>query len=277
MTENEINYTVYNNKHLLVIGDKERHQKFIKTLAGRWNSRAKNSEPGWLVPKEKEEALKEYILSLSSSKSVIIDTKKINIKSRKSQSKYHRAISESEDSDTNSESEFSDIDVNSANKEDKIDKIQPKVIKNEKVKSSMKDLKEKEKELSSYLDNEIIKKKKLEAKNKFEMEKNEYEKRKGESKDNPITYYKSFNKKPIDFKKINNLSESEDNILSSSDDSSESEDSFPSPETPKKRKKYQYNDRNENFKDLFDEMKSLQRQIYELQLDNKKLKSKNVK
>ena len=99
--------------------------------------------------------------------------------------------------------------------------------------------------------------------------------------DNHVSYYKSFNNKPANFKKINNyvLPESEDERYSSSDrSSSSSEDDFPTPKTPKKRKKYRQKDdsRNDNYEDLFKEMKHMQRQIYQLEIENKNLKSKSL-
>jgi hypothetical protein len=99
MDEKTLTYKKYNNTSFLVNGNKEKHHKFMKTLNGRWNSRVKESEPGWTVPIEKEKELKIYIESLN------VDNLNKNIKSRKSQNKYHRAISvsssEDEDEDGN--------------------------------------------------------------------------------------------------------------------------------------------------------------------------------
>jgi hypothetical protein len=94
-------------------------------------------------------------------------------------------------------------------------------------------------------------------------------------KDDPMLYYKSFKVKPNEFKKVNYISDnsSEDNISSSSSSpSSSSDDSFPEPRTPKKRKKYNIN-KNEEYEDLYSEVKSLQRKIQKMEIENKKLKS----
>lgn len=94
-------------------------------------------------------------------------------------------------------------------------------------------------------------------------------------KDDPMLYYKSFKVKPNEFKKANNISDniSEHNISSSSSSpSSSSDDSFPEPRTPKKRKKYNIN-KNEDYNELCSEVKSLQRKIQKMEIENKKLKS----
>ena len=302
MDEKTITYKKYNNISFIVNGNKEIHQKFIKTLNGRWNSRVKDFQPGWIVPIEKENDLKIYIESLN------IDNLNKNIKSRKSQNKYHRAISVSSSDD--------DEDDDNLSVEEDIKHIELKLDSDNEKKFDKKEV--------SKIETEVLNKKILEEKQKFEKEKEAFEKRKSNEKEdikksrsnekedikknrsnekqdiekrksnekeafekrklnekedieNPIPYYKSFNKKPIDFKKINNY-ESEEDRFSSSGKSESSEDSFPSPKTPKKRKKYYKDDtRNNNYDDLFSEMKDLQRQIYEMQIENKKLKSKNLK
>ena len=95
------------------------------------------------------------------------------------------------------------------------------------------------------------------------------------SKDS-LSYLKSFNKNPIDFQKINKYIPSDDESYSSSSRGSDSSDSFPSPKTPKKRKKYYKEDKFENYEDLYNEMRGLQRQLCEMQIENKKLKFKNI-
>ena len=278
MDEKILIYKKYNNTSLIVNGNKERHHKFIKTLNGRWNSRVKEFQPGWLVPIEKETELKLYIDSLN------IENLNKTIKSRKSQNKYHRAISVS--SSENEEDDDSDSSV-----EEDIKHIEPKIepkietIVDKKIEPIVepildkKDKKERKKEVSN-IEKEVLNKKIQQEKEKFEKEKEAFEKRKLNEKDNtdnPLQYYKSFNKKPIDFKTINNYKSDEEDKFSSSAKSESSEDSFPSPKTPKKRKKYYKEETKNNYSDLFSEMKDLQRQIYEMQIENKKLKSKNLK
>ena len=98
----DLYYKIYDKKSLIVYGDKEKYQTYIKTLDGNWGTKLKNSvHPGWIVPKEKERELKELI------KSIKFNNLSSNVKSRKSQKKYHRAVSE--DSSDSSEAE-EDID-----------------------------------------------------------------------------------------------------------------------------------------------------------------------
>jgi hypothetical protein len=273
MDEKTLTYKKYNNTSFLVNGNKEKHHKFMKTLNGRWNSRVKESEPGWTVPIEKEKELKIYIESLN------IDNLNKNIKSRKSQNKYHRAISVSSSEDEDEDGNLSveeDIKHIEPIIEKKIERI---VEKNTEPIVDKKDKKERKKEVSN-IEKEVLNKKIQQEKEKFEKEKEAFEKRKINEKDdsdNPLQYYKSFNKKPIDFKSINNYISDEEDKFSSSAKSESSEDSFPSPKTPKKRKKYYKEETRNNYDDLFSEMKNLQRQIYEMQIENKKLKSKNLK
>lgn len=253
MSDKIFTYKKHNSTSLLVHGDRETHQKFIKSINGRWNSKIKNSDPGWLVPIENEKVLKEYISKLNI------------IKSRKSQNKYHRAISVSSSDDDEDSLDSDDSGVE---------------MKDKKETKEMKETKEIKKSSSlSSIDKDILNKKQ-EERNKFEKEKEDFEKsNKKEHLDNHVSYYKSFNNKPTNFKKINNyvLPESEDERYSSSNrSSSSSDDDFPTPKTPKKRKKYRQKDdsRNDNYEDLFKEMKNMQRQIYQLEIENKNLKSK---
>lgn len=265
MSNKELDYKKHNSTSLVVYGDRDKHQKFIRSIDGRWNSKIKNSEPGWLVPIEKEKALKEYIKKLT------ITTLNSNVKSRKSQKKYHRAISISSSDDDEESLDSDDSAI-----------VMPKISPREKEKVVKEPKKERKRSSSSSYEDDFLNKK-MEEKLKFEKEKEEFEKtnkKDTEHRDDHVSYYKSFNQKPTTFKKVNNyvLPESEEERYSSSERSgSSSEDSFPEPKTPKKRKKYGYHeDKNENYDDLFKEMKSMQRQIYEMQIENKKLKSKNL-
>lgn len=78
-------------------------------------------------------------------------------------------------------------------------------------------------------------------------------------KSDPKSYYKSFNSKPVDFKKINRFDnsdeeEDEDNYSSSSHHSSSS-DGFPSPSTPGRR----YS--SHEIEELYDVINGMQRKI----------------
>lgn len=191
----------------------------------------------WIVPKKKEKEIKEFILENITT----------HIKSRKNQNKYHRELSESENySDDESEKCSVSSDDSSDDNLSCVDSAED-TKKNDDKKKMLEKIKEEDK----------IKKQKY-------------------LKNDPMLYYKSFKTKPDNFKKINNIlsSDESESIPSSSDnESSSSDDSFPEPKTPKKRKKY-YNKKNETYDDLVDTVKSLQRKIYEIEIENKKLKSK---
>ena len=103
MSDKEISYKIHNDKYLLFLCEKDKHSQFIQEVNGKWNSKL----DGYVISKKHENKIQYYINSLkprSERRSFTINNMKINIKSRKSQKKYHRAISESED---NSEDEKS--------------------------------------------------------------------------------------------------------------------------------------------------------------------------
>ena len=82
---------------------------------------------------------------------------------------------------------------------------------------------------------------------------------------NPYSYYQSFNKKPVDFRKENCISDSEsdsDVDSSSSCMSSSSSDNFPSPRTPRKRDAYNNRD---NYGELLTKVQVLQKRIDEIE------------
>jgi hypothetical protein len=139
--------------------------------------------------------------------------------------------------------------------------------------------------VSKSIEKEMLEKRKIEEKNKFEEEKLKFSKKSIEktnklktkyTSDDPMLYYKSFNSQPKNFKKVNNYQSSEGSLsVESSSCSSSSDDSFPSPKTPKKRRNYNKGINNDNYDDILGEMKSLSRRVIELEIENKKLKSKN--
>jgi hypothetical protein len=247
MTEKDsISYKIYDKSSIMVYCDKDRFQKDMKLLNGIWNNN------GFLISKNKEKDLIKFINSLKLKQVAN------NFKSRKEQNKYHREVSESESvsSDSDSEKDDSGLDsdsnsINESSDEDDEDDKGKNQNQNMIRKGSKDSKKEKEKEI----------KKDSQKVNKY-------------LKDDPLLYYKSFKVKPVEFKKMNNYvseSESEDNFSSSSESSS-SEDSFPEPRTPKKRKKY-YSGKKEEYNDLYKEVQNLQRKIYKIEIENKKLKS----
>lgn len=252
----QISYKFLDKKNLLVSTDKLTHRSFLKFLNGMWS----DEHNGWIVPKGKEKDLKNFI---STQK---LDTISSEIKSRKSQKKYHREVSESEDDDD----DYSSDDVKSISS-----------VPSEKVNKNIKG----DSSNISKIEKDVIEKRKLEEKTKFEEDKSSFSKKNSETdkklkkkymSEDPMLYYKSFNAQPKNFKQINNYdSDTSLSVSSSSCSSSESGDSFPSPKTPKKRRHYNKGVANENYDDILSEVKSLSRKIIELELENKKLKSKN--
>jgi len=259
MTE-QLSYKFLDKKKLLVIADKNTsHKSFLQYLNGTWSE----DNDGWIISKSKEKEIKDFI---ANQKLKTIST---DIKSRKTQDKYHREVSESESSDSSD-------DVRSIkSSSESEDEIDPRILK-------MLEEKERQKKetVVSKLENEELEKRKLKEKAKFEDEKSEFNEKDKKLKkkymsEDPMLYYKSFNTQPKNFKKINNY-ESDDNLsVSSSSCSSSSSDSFPSPRTPKKRRNYNKGLNNENYEEMIGKMKSINRKIIKIELENKKLKSKN--
>ena len=96
MSEQGLTYEEYNDRSLAVRGDRKKYSDKLKDIGGRWNPRMKDGE-GWLVPKENIDELKNIISSINNSNT----TENVHqIKSRKNQNKYHREISDIDDSDS---------------------------------------------------------------------------------------------------------------------------------------------------------------------------------
>lgn len=97
-------------------------------------------------------------------------------------------------------------------------------------------------------------------------------KTKHQSGEDQMEYYRAFAKKPLDFQEIYGVSDSED-FSSSNESESESSDDFPSPETPVKRRGKKTHTNDTNHGDLFEKVKDLQRRLYEMEIQNRKLKA----
>ena len=82
-------------------------------------------------------------------------------------------------------------------------------------------------------------------------------------KDNPLKFYKIFSKNPSEFQEL--YGSEQENISSSSSEEENSSDGFPSPESPKC---------NSFVKQLETRINILEKQLFELKLENKKLKIK---
>ena len=245
----QISYKI-GKKNLIVYTDKDTHKSFLKYLNGSWS----DEHNAWLLSKNKEKELKKFIGETK------LQTISSDVKSRKLQDRYKREVSESEsDSSTDLDSGCDSSSVSDSD------------VKTNKV--------------SKSIEKEMLEKRKIEEKNKFEEEKLKFSKKSIEktnklktkyTSDDPLLYYKSFNSQPKNFKKVNNYQSSEGSLsVDSSSCSSSSDDSFPSPKTPKQRRNYNKGINNDNYDDILGEMKSLSRRVIELEIENKKLKSKN--
>jgi len=110
MSKSVLTYDVYNKRSFIVHGDREKYGEIMKTVSGRWNNKLK-PEPGWTVPRDKEDELKQLIKKLSGNgdseheEESTIDIIKEHTKSRKGQHKYHRAVSVSESSESDASTE----------------------------------------------------------------------------------------------------------------------------------------------------------------------------
>ena len=78
-----------------------------------------------------------------------------------------------------------------------------------------------------------------------------------------LSYYKSFNKNSTNFKKINNISLSDEESIYSS-----SEDDFPTPNSPHIRNKKRHIIE-EDYHQLFNQVKNLSRRLNEIEIKNK--------
>ena len=105
-----LTYEKYKNR-LLVRGEKEKYKSCMKKLEGRWYENLKGKS-GWSLPDYKEKQLMEIIEDSNAENS--LSNIKSQARPRKEQNKYHRAISEDEDSSNKSESEKSEEGENSS-------------------------------------------------------------------------------------------------------------------------------------------------------------------
>jgi hypothetical protein len=253
----DIYYKNLDKNSLIVYCDKDKYKDHMKKIDAHWNGTS------WIVDRKKEKEVKKLISTLK------IEDLSNHAKSRKEQNKYHRAVSESEDSEDEDYNE-DEIELDS-----KLVEIINKTKEEKDCDDSNSDSSSSSSDSSSddsSSDEEEKRKVELERKERFKKEEN---KKKKYLKQDDMVYLKSFKNKPSDFKKINNYISSEEELSSSSEESESSDDSFPEPRTPKKRKKYNVDQsRHESYSDLSHEVKELQRKMYKIELENKKLKSK---
>jgi hypothetical protein len=158
-----LSYEEYNDRAFVVYGDREKFTKTLRELGGRWNSRLKNGA-GWTLPREKEEDLKKIIESLENDKDKQIDLIKQNVKSRKEQNKYCRAVSNS-----SSDEKQSPPKTEAAPQVEAVEKVK------QSASASSSEEEEKEPEVKISVEENLLKERKEKERKKFEQEKREHE------------------------------------------------------------------------------------------------------
>ena len=160
-----LSYEEYNDRAFVVYGDREKFTKTLRELGGRWNSRLKNGA-GWTLPREKEEDLKKIIESLENDKDKQIDLIKQNVKSRKEQNKYCRAVSNS-----SSDEKQSPPKTEAAPQVEAVEKVKQSAS----ASASSSEEEEKEPEVKISVEENLLKERKEKERKKFEQEKREHE------------------------------------------------------------------------------------------------------
>ena len=74
-----LQYTKYRKNKLAIYGNREKHEKALKTIGARWNSSLPNG-PGWTVYDTREVRLQELIKQLEEDENV--EKKLDNIKKK---------------------------------------------------------------------------------------------------------------------------------------------------------------------------------------------------
>jgi hypothetical protein len=289
----DLTYTNYNKKSLLVRGDREKYGNKLKEIGGRWNTRVKG-DPGWTVPIEKEGNLKKLIASLKKEEK--IEDMRTNAKSNKEQKKYHRAISESEneeksydsqresEKENEKESESEDEKESESEREDKKESycVKPVTILSPRRSEIIKPVREShpkkerskkhkpiyssESESDEYTKPPSRQIKPVVEKHREEISRKipEYKHRSDRHKSPVYTKEKNTKEKsrkeksPPRRRRSPSLSDSESEYSSSEND-------FPSPRTPVKRKT-----REELERDMRRKLKDLERKVDEMRFEKRK-------
>lgn len=247
----ELTYKTYDDKSIIVFGDKAKYQKQINLMGGRWNSK----NDGWIVPNTNKNKIDNLIEG---------HPQKI----------YHREEIRSEDESSDTEDE---------KKPEIIPEVKP--ISKLSVESELFRKRRYEEEKRKEEENRLLEiRRREEAKRKYTKQDPKLYDRSFKDDDyeeNPYEYYRSFNKKPVDFRRINNISDSEsdsedseDLESSSSEYSESSSDGFPSPRTPRKRDSYRYDREREkySYSELYGKVQDLQRRMSEMEMNQRKRK-----
>ncbi len=259
----ELTYKSYNDKSFAVRGDRAVHDHLLKKIGARWNSRMKGGE-GWMVNKADEEALIAVIADYTKSQR--LDEIANSARSRKGQDKYHRGESdgESDGEKSQDESERSDEENRSTDEHERSESDTSPVRRRSSTPkhATRQDSEDKRKAMKrenrKALEEEIAK---LEAKDAKKGSRHT-----NKRSEDPMGYYKSYGKKPKDFRE---LYSSPQRSYSSSDDSSVSDDDFPSPGSPRKRHQNTRDD--DDMKSMRSRIDSMQKRLYEIEIKTKGL------
>lgn len=252
-----LTYELYDKKRLAVYGDRDKYGKILKGLGARFNPKMR-TKPGWNLPVDKESELKKLIDALNKGDE--FDNLKARAKSRKDQTKYHRAVSgsEKEDSDDDKEKKKVEEKPRDSPKRDP----QPSTPKGSpskaRAKSSSDSSSDSGSEKSSPSEKKSERSEKKPKKHHRHRHHSKERKEKGKTAQKSVLdYYKSFSKRP-------NKSESELSFSESSDEEDSSEDDFPSPVLPKKK-----NDKAE-YGSIMKKMKDLEKRLKDIKVTKKK-------
>lgn len=284
-----LTYEEYTDKSFLVRGSEEKYGHILKTLGARRHNKVKVGPPGWLIPKDKEDALKKLIEGVSIPEITNIETKKIvekrmgrtkietipedvttleviekNIKSRKGQKKYHRAVSNKESDD---EDETNNI------KNDTISIQETTKPLTRKPSNKVKD---------SSIEEKALEQRKKEEVERFEKERREHERRKERSREQVSHRQEPKREEQEPRKEEKRLKDrrrketpdkrhkeiyisSSDSVSSSSSSRSSSSDSssdgFPEPRSPKRNK-----DKDKDYDELLKKVNTLQKKLMKMDI-----------
>ena len=254
---NKLRFEVYNKTRLAVRGDRELYNDLIKKIGGRWNSRMHGGE-GWIISIEHKDVLEDLIKSLGDSTDLDETTR----------CKEDVDDSETQKGETDDEKERDNQEEEAREREREEKKAREREEEREEKKDREKEeAREREKEEKKAREKE-------ERKSKLAKERRDIAEHAMSNESNdPLAYFRSFSKKPVDFRKLYAPSDSDNSSYSSSTSRSESSDDFPSPETPIKNKGSQKSEH--NHAELFEKVNELQRKLYELEIKNRKLKAKS--
>ncbi len=259
--DESLTYQSYDDKSLVVYGDRNKYQKQVNLLGGRWSSK-KN---GWIVP-----------LTNKNKLDILITGEK----------KYHREDSDDTEDEDEINENLSNAKIDSNSDENIDSDKEPTLFENKSQDLGRTDrLTNEEKRMMEYRrreeENRLRERRKREELKRREEENNA--KRKYAKKDpmvynrsfadeeDPYEYYRSFNKKPVDFRRINNISEDEtesDDVESSSTEYSDSSsDGFPSPSTPRRRDSYK-KENSKSYNELVNKVHDLQRRVSMMEINS---------